>query len=280
MWRTPLTHWGRVTHICVSKLTIIGSENGLSSSAKAWWWNPMRVFSALLAHSEISRFNCTESWIEVIRHVSNAPVPSHFLNQCWNIGNWTLRNKLPWNLNRNSHLSIQENVFENVVGKLAAILSRSQYARYLYVESFLSSHTMLVDIFHTWKSWWRHQMELFPRYWPFVRGIHRSPVNSPHKGQWRGALMFSLICVWINGWVNNHEAGDLRRYRGHYDVIVMIKTALLHNKASAMRSQGIIRRSVHAQIQFNEEGYINWPKVRHPENTGFAVDICHYTLLF
>ena len=36
-----------------------------------------------------------------------------------------------------------------------------------------------------------------------------------------GALMFSLICVWINGWVNNREAGDLRRYRAHYDVIVM-----------------------------------------------------------
>ena len=64
---------------------------------------------------------------------------------------------------------------------------------------------------------WKH----FPRYWPFVRGIHRSPVNSPHKGQWRGALMFSLICVWINGWVNNREAGDLRRYCAHYDVIVM-----------------------------------------------------------
>ena len=61
----------------------------------------------------------------------------------------------------------------------------------------------------------------FPRYWPFVRGIHRSPVNSPHKGQWRGALMFSLICVWINGWVNNGEAGDLRRYRARYDVTVM-----------------------------------------------------------
>ena len=64
---------------------------------------------------------------------------------------------------------------------------------------------------------WKH----FPRYWPFVRGIHRSPVNSPHKGQWRGVLVFSLICVWINGWVNNREAGDLRRYRAHYDVIVM-----------------------------------------------------------
>ena len=46
-------------------------------------------------------------------------------------------------------------------------------------------------------------------------------MNSPHKGQWRGALMFSLICVCINGWVNNREAGDLRRHRAHYDVIVM-----------------------------------------------------------
>ena len=50
------------------------------------------------------------------------------------------------------------------------------------------------------------------------------PVNSPHKGQWRGALMFSLICVWINDWVNNREADDLRRHRGHYDVNVMIET--------------------------------------------------------
>ena len=49
----------------------------------------------------------------------------------------------------------------------------------------------------------------------------RSPVNSPHKGQWRGALMFSLICARINGWVNNGEAGDSRRYLAHYDVIVM-----------------------------------------------------------
>ena len=62
----------------------------------------------------------------------------------------------------------------------------------------------------------------FPRYWPFVRGIQRSPVNSPHKGQWRGALMFSSICPRINGWVNNREAGDLRRHRGHYDGSVML----------------------------------------------------------
>ena len=48
-----------------------------------------------------------------------------------------------------------------------------------------------------------------------------SSVNSPHKGQWRGALIFSLIYARINGWVNTGEAGDLRRHRAHYDVIVM-----------------------------------------------------------
>ena len=63
--------------------------------------------------------------------------------------------------------------------------------------------------------------EDFPRYWPFVRGIHRSPVNSPHKGQWRRALTFSLICARTNAWVNKSEAGDLRRHRAHYDAIVM-----------------------------------------------------------
>ena len=56
-----------------------------------------------------------------------------------------------------------------------------------------------------------------PRHWPFVRGIHRSPMNSPHKSQWRGALMFSLICAWAN----NGDTGDFRRHRAHYDVIIM-----------------------------------------------------------
>ena len=59
---------------------------------------------------------------------------------------------------------------------------------------------------------WKH----FSRYWPFVRGSPRSPVNSPHNGQWRGALMFSLIYGRIN-----REAGDLRRQCAHYDVIVV-----------------------------------------------------------
>ena len=55
--------------------------------------------------------------------------------------------------------------------------------------------------------WWRHQMETFSAYLAFCAGNSPVPVNSPHKGQWRGNLMFSLICVWINGWVNNREAG-------------------------------------------------------------------------
>ena len=77
-----LTHWGQVTHICISNLTIIGLDNGLS-------------------------------------------VPSHHLNQCWNIVNWTTRNKLQWNFNQNSYICIK-NLFLNVVWKLAAILSRPQ----------------------------------------------------------------------------------------------------------------------------------------------------------
>ena len=66
--------------------------------------------------------------------------------------------------------------------------------------------------------WLRHQMEIFSASLAFCAG---SPVNSQHKDQWRWALMFSLICAWINGWVNNGEAGDLRRHRAHYDVTVM-----------------------------------------------------------
>ena len=68
---------------------------------------------------------------------------------------------------------------------------------------------------------WKH----FPRHLPFVRGIHRSPVNPPHKGQWRGALMFSYICAWTNSWANSKDAGYLRRYREHYDVTVMARLA-------------------------------------------------------
>ena len=69
---------------------------------------------------------------------------------------------------------------------------------------------------------WKH----FPRYWPFVRGMHQSPVNSPHKGQWRRALVLPLIFAWINGWVNCREAGDSIHHRVHHDVTVLINAKI------------------------------------------------------
>ena len=77
---------------------------------------------------------------------------------------------------------------------------------------------------------WKH----FPGYWPFVMRIHRWPVDCPHKGRWRGALMFSLICAWTNGWENNRHAGDLSRL--HYDVTGMFtrNTKLVNKLFSSM----------------------------------------------
>ena len=57
--------------------------------------------------------------------------------------------------------------------------------------------------------------------WGFSALLALCVGNSPIKGQWRGALIFSLICAWMNDWVNDREAGDLERHRGHYDVTVM-----------------------------------------------------------
>ena len=115
-------------------------------------------------------------------------------------------------------------------------IKMSNYGQWVRNEAYLPPSRPSLR-FHDDVSKWKH----FPRYWPFVRGIHRSPVISPHKGQWRGALMFTLICARVIGWVNNGEAGDLRRNRAHYDVIVMIwsikswtnTTRLLHIEAGA-----------------------------------------------
>ena len=79
-------------------------------------------------------------------------------------------------------------------------------------------------------TWWCHQMETFYALLAICAG------NSLHKGQWRGALMFSLICARINRWVNIREAGDSRRYRAHYNVIVMI----LHKAAATSEVHAIL----------------------------------------
>ena len=123
------------------------------------------------------------------------------------------------------HWYIGETVYKNITGTVmhtpvllslfAITIPLMWYKQQrVYVKYMMPSRWMMP---HDAVNKWKH----FPRYWPFVRGIHRSPVNSPHKGQWHGALMFSLICAWTNGWANNKEAGDFRRRCAHYDVTVM-----------------------------------------------------------
>ena len=106
-----------------------------------------------------------------------------------------------------------------------------QYSQWTNATSCLS------QLMHDDVMKWNH----FPRYWPFVRVIHRSTVNSLHKGQWRGALMFSLIYAWTNGWANNRDTGYLRRYRAQCGATVMhnaIITTLLHeNNVTTLLSQ-------------------------------------------
>ena len=95
----------------------------------------------------------------------------------------------------------------------------SQDARHLMSYHHQALRPLTVVQFRT--AWSRHQMEPFSALLALCVGNSPVSVNSPHKGQWRGALMFSLICARINDWVNNCEAGDLRRHRGHYEVNVM-----------------------------------------------------------
>ena len=81
-----LTHWGRMTRICVIKLSIIVADNGLSPD----------------------------------RHQAII-----WTNAGWNIVNWTLRSILQWNIYRNSYILIQENLFQNAVCKKGRFVSAS-----------------------------------------------------------------------------------------------------------------------------------------------------------
>ena len=70
-------------------------------------------------------------------------------------------------------------------------------------------------------SWWRHQRETFSALLAVCEGNPLVSGGSPHKGQWRGDLMFSLIFPWTNDWATNRDADDLRLHPAHYDVTVM-----------------------------------------------------------
>ena len=107
------------------------------------------------------------------------------------------------------------------------------------------------------------KLKHFPRYWPSVRGMYRSP----HKGQWRGTLMFSLICAWTNDWANSRDAGDLRRHRAHYDVIVMGIDGCTTSQPLSTAVYSTITRSRHTLksecCHFHEISNIDNPRSFH-----------------
>ena len=152
--------------------------------------------------------------------------PSHYLNQCWDIANWTHRNKFHWSIKQNSYIFILKNAFENVVWKMGAILSWPQCVKTktvmdVWADKWMRNTHMdrIMSI-----SWWHHQMEIIFCVTGLFAG--NSPVTSefPHKGQWHRALMCSLICSWTNSWVNTPYAGDLRCHGTHYDVTEIMNT--------------------------------------------------------
>ena len=59
--------------------------------------------------------------------------------------------------------------------------------------------------------------------------VHMKYWHFPHKGQWRGALIFTLICTWTNGWVNNRYAGDSKRHCTYHDVTVIFDVPVINS---------------------------------------------------
>ena len=159
--------------------------------------------------------------------------------------NWSIGNKLQWFFFRNLNIITQESVFKMSSGKWRPFclalnvlkhiinddaktiwLPATIMLTYMYTAAEIKTHHIDSSmqegsISITMYSWWRHQIETFSALLAICAGNSPVPGEFPHKGQWRGALMFSLICVWMKGWVNTREAGDLRRYRAHCDVTVM-----------------------------------------------------------
>ena len=151
----------------------------------------------------------------------------------------------------------------------------------MFTFSITFHHWNCVSSWDLLSPWWRHQMETFSAlpYRPFVRGIHRSPVVSTHKGQWRGALMFSLICAWTNDWANNEDAGDL-------DAIAFIMTSLQWWKTKhpmcpvwsqlpygcCLRRQFLNNHNI--DLLFNE--YSSFMTKRFTLITLWAMNVCFY----
>ena len=161
--------------------------------------------------SHVYEFNCS------CARVSHGPDRRIILCVCVSVCVCVNKNNSSW------YMSQQRMLFFTLFWKFCSLASYFwrilNTTRYRYYKHYiaLGLHDDVIK--------WKH----FPRCMPFVRriqrwmrGIHRLPVNSPHKGQWRGALIFLLICAWTNDCVNTRDAGDLRCHYAHYDVTVMM----------------------------------------------------------
>ena len=109
--------------------------------------------------------------------------------------------------------------------------------------------------------------------WTFSASLAICAGNSPHKGQWRGALMFSLICVWMKGWINNRKAGDLRRYLAHYDVIVMktCQSEIFNSICNSRLSHGL---AMFVLLQISQRGIFMTRWRRQMETFSAVLTVC------
>ena len=146
------------------------------------------------------------------------------------------------------------------------------------IDQRFNGFVLKAAIASTAKPWWRHQMETFSALLSICAGIHRyrSPVNSPHKGQWCGALVFYLICVWLNGWENNRKAGDLRRYRAHYDVIVM--TGIVLRCCYLLKSLQL--RAILGLLTMRQQNSCRHPTVNPPGSGVVSIKRYRFTIIW
>ena len=112
-------------------------------------------------------------------------------------------------------------------------------------------------------SWWRQPMETFSGLLALCEGNPPlRPVDSPHKGQWRGDLMFSLMCTWKkNGWASNRDADDLRRHGAHCDVTVMRWQFIFDNAITRMNTMLLVIWATHGPRQWIIQLLTGKPKV-------------------
>ena len=183
-----------MAHICVSKLTIIGLDNGLA---------PGRRQAIIQTNAGILLIRTLETnFSEILSDIHT------FSFKKMNLKMTSTKWRQVY-VGLNEITTILLPILNEMCGNTVHYM---KYRRSDVVFAYITRSLSHDDVIK-WKQ--------FPRCWPFVWRIHRSAVKSPLKGQWRGALMFTLIYAWMDDLVNNREAGDLRRYRAHYDVTVM-----------------------------------------------------------